>query len=204
MKDNSEYFDRFLRMIADPLAKHSVKFTPNFITFISFVMCVFAFISFFNKHYVIGGICVLLYGILDCVDGEVARLRNMQSKFGQWLDGVVGFVAYPLFIIAICYGINTKISLFIGMLAIMAFPTQYGLIYFYKNEIAESKESIPIGNKRSILNKIKYLYGSQLFNVMLFIFCLIGHPLWWLGLWAIFGNLFWVGTIFIQYLNLRK
>ncbi|HLK11723.1 MAG TPA: CDP-alcohol phosphatidyltransferase family protein [Candidatus Binatia bacterium] len=36
-----------------------------------------------------GVACLVLSGVLDCVDGEVARLRFAESRFGHWLD-VIG------------------------------------------------------------------------------------------------------------------
>src|SRR4029078_4328542 len=34
----------------------------------------------------VGTLCLIASGVLDCVDGELARLRFAECKLGRWLD----------------------------------------------------------------------------------------------------------------------
>jgi phosphatidylglycerophosphate synthase len=47
------------------------------------------------------GILLLnLFSILDCVDGNVARVRETAGPWGGWSDAVVGFIAYSAIFLA--------------------------------------------------------------------------------------------------------
>ena len=48
-----------------------------------------------------GGILLELTLILDCVDGQLARAKNMASDWGRLIDGIAGYFAY----LAVVYGI---------------------------------------------------------------------------------------------------
>ncbi len=39
-----------------------------------------------TTHIIIAAIFLQIYTILDLVDGDIARAKNMQSNFGMWLD----------------------------------------------------------------------------------------------------------------------
>ncbi len=63
--------------------------TANQITIISGLFGIAgAVLLVFKSHImlVLAAICIQLFAILDLVDGNIARAKNMQSKFGQWLD----------------------------------------------------------------------------------------------------------------------
>lgn len=63
--------------------------TANQITIISgFFGITGAVLLVFQSHVmlVLAAVCIQLFAILDLVDGNIARAKNMQSKFGQWLD----------------------------------------------------------------------------------------------------------------------
>ncbi|KUO42671.1 MAG: hypothetical protein APU95_03060 [Hadesarchaea archaeon YNP_N21] len=197
------------KLFADPLAKLLIKHTnvkPNDVTVLSFVFLIMGSIFLLRGAYwyqVLGATFALIYIILDCVDGSIARVKDLCTKFGQWLDGIIGFVSHPLLIFCLAVGIGTQQALILGSLAMIAYPMQYLITRFYKLDILGKDEPISIG-KQGKYEFVRYLYGSTLFFLVLFIFVIINLPILVLWVFAVFGNLFWIITIILEGVNLKQ
>lgn len=76
--------------IVDCLVKTSV--TPNQLTFSMLIFCVPLFLLGYSGYFVLCGILIQLISILDGVDGEVARRKNLVSEKGAVYDTVVDHV----------------------------------------------------------------------------------------------------------------
>jgi len=208
-KSNLEYSDRIFRWLSNLISKPLIKFTnvtPNQITMFSFLLGIIAAYFLFKGGYtnlVIGGILAFARQIFDQVDGEIARVKKIASDMGKWLDGVTGFITEELLIIALALGIGTQLSLILGMLAAIAYPMQYLLVFFYKHDILKKFDKIEI-LKSGKFDFLRYVYGSSLFYLLLLIAVIINKPLWVLFFFATAGNLFWIMTVFLQYLNIRR
>lgn len=77
--------------IALVLSRTSV--TPNVITIISVFIGVFAGTLFYPQNIwinILGFILLVFANILDCVDGQLARLTGIKSDVGRILDGLAG------------------------------------------------------------------------------------------------------------------
>lgn len=83
----------FYRLLARPLTRVFLRlpFSPNHITIfsatLSLVGCFIAAGPSYGAH-VLGLALLVLGGIVDCNDGEVARLRLEFSTMGGWLDAI--------------------------------------------------------------------------------------------------------------------
>ena len=92
--------------ISIPVSKLLIKTNlhPNTITL--FVGCLGISCGFFyaNNNALLGALILQLSTILDRCDGEVARIKLKESKFGQWFDTALDQLSYfSMFIgIAIC------------------------------------------------------------------------------------------------------
>ena len=80
--------------------------TPNQITLISFFLAVVA--SFFLARdsylwFAMGGIMAQIASIIDGCDGEIARLKWLQSDYGAWLDAVLDRYADAFLIAAVTW-----------------------------------------------------------------------------------------------------
>lgn len=102
-----------------------LNISPNHMTLISFFLAVLSGLFFFLGGYpkiVIGGFMAQLSSILDGCDGEIARLRFKQSKFGEYLDRVLDRYADALIIlgmtIACSYKMETEWVWLVGFLAL--------------------------------------------------------------------------------------
>ena len=82
-------------LVTAPLLKTKVK--PITITKISvfFLSLCLGFLSFSNsmKWRIMGWICLYIWGVLDCVDGNLARCTNQCSQLGDLWDTMGGYIA---------------------------------------------------------------------------------------------------------------
>jgi CDP-L-myo-inositol myo-inositolphosphotransferase len=63
--------------------------TPNQVSVLSFLVALVSAACFFLGHMVGGAVLLHLASVLDGCDGEVARLKHLQSKMGDYLDAVL-------------------------------------------------------------------------------------------------------------------
>lgn len=101
---------KFNRPISLRISKFLVntKLTPNFISFISFFMCLVASLFFAIGNYlttIIGGIVAQLASIVDGCDGEIARLKFQSSDYGAWFDRVIDRYADAIVILGLMLGL---------------------------------------------------------------------------------------------------
>ena len=79
------------RKLSRPLTQLFLRtpLTPNQITLLSCLIGLFGAASFFQAGYwgpVFGALLLQLSAVVDCCDGEVARMKFLESPLGAWLD----------------------------------------------------------------------------------------------------------------------
>ncbi|MBE32354.1 MAG: hypothetical protein CMP17_05270 [Rickettsiales bacterium] len=78
-----------------------LRFSPNFVSFISFLTLILSGIFASLGDFFISSIFMHLTISLDCVDGQIARYKNKKSILGQKLESIHGdltLITYPLFV----------------------------------------------------------------------------------------------------------
>ena len=81
--------------------------TPNQISVLSTVIGLVGASFFFSGEYfylILGGILIHIHSIVDGCDGEVARLKLRQTKYGGWLDSVLDRYVDAAIIFGLAYG----------------------------------------------------------------------------------------------------
>lgn len=101
---------------------HPLRFTPNMITSLSLVVGISSPVLFHYKRYYEAAAMFLLAYILDCADGNYARMYNMVTPMGDLYDHIsdvskiiflaIAFAIHPI-------EIKTKVMVF-GLLAVLA------------------------------------------------------------------------------------
>lgn len=101
--------------IINPVVKVFIKLglTPNMVTTIGFLLNIVVAIIFIlgaedgnrgDLSYVgWAGAMILFAGIFDMLDGQVARLGNMSSKYGALFDSVLDRYSELVMFLGICY-----------------------------------------------------------------------------------------------------
>ncbi|MFL5629094.1 MAG: CDP-alcohol phosphatidyltransferase family protein, partial [Ktedonobacteraceae bacterium] len=80
------WYGRLLQPFLLLLASFGI--TPNMLTISSLLLISMSGFVLSQNHMIIGGIFVLLGGLLDGIDGALARITNRTSKFGAFLDSI--------------------------------------------------------------------------------------------------------------------
>jgi len=99
----------FNRRISKHITCQLVKtgISPNMVSLIAFLLIFFSSVVFaFGErlYLLIGGILVQFSSILDGCDGEIARLKLISSRYGNFLDSVLDRYADSLVIFGLAYG----------------------------------------------------------------------------------------------------
>src|SRR5438094_3987201 len=111
-KPQDGFISRFLnRPISRRITRFLLKFPihPNAWTISIFVLPLIACVFLVRGNYisiVIGAAIFQAFSILDGCDGEIARARNLESKFGERLDYFCDFMASLLYVLAIGLGLH--------------------------------------------------------------------------------------------------
>lgn len=127
--------------------------TPNQMTIISGLFGVIGSILLISESYfnlIIAAIFIQLYTILDLVDGDIARSKNMQTYFGMWLDIFFDKLIDFLIIFFLTLGIYFKTDdpqfLIYGIVLMgFVFSIQFIMILndtYFKEKRSSSKEFI--------------------------------------------------------------
>lgn len=91
-KNNDGPVSRWLnRPLSVPISARLVRYsiTPNQISFLSFVVSLVSSLLFIQGSAFAGALLIHLSSILDGCDGEVARIKYLQSSFGDFFDAVL-------------------------------------------------------------------------------------------------------------------
>jgi CDP-diacylglycerol--glycerol-3-phosphate 3-phosphatidyltransferase len=95
------------------------RMNPNSISFTASVIGVVAAIFFMFGHSATAGLLLLLSGILDTLDGTVARLGERSSKFGATLDSSLDRYVEMFVFMGITYHFKDSPMFFWSFFAIM-------------------------------------------------------------------------------------
>ena len=114
-------FRGLVLLIARPFARAGVS--PDSITYVSLLFALFAFISLpLTQLHVLFATLVFITGLLDGVDGAVARINDSATKAGGFTDSVIDKVAETLILAGIAHAFpnTTILGLSVSMWALLA------------------------------------------------------------------------------------
>jgi phosphatidylglycerophosphate synthase len=172
-------------------------FTPNQLTLSGLVLGVltgwfFAQGDYFNG--VLGGLVLVFSGIWDCCDGDVARLKFMESDYGEYLDTMCDNIINILTFIGIAIGVAKQSGLLASLIPfvllliggtlifiLIYFPKGSGKGYSFKGTrmydvvlLLASRNFIYVILLFAILGRLDYFlwlagFGSNIFAMVLFL-----------------------------------
>jgi CDP-diacylglycerol--serine O-phosphatidyltransferase len=80
----------------DKIVHKGVFLLPNALTTGAMFAGFYSIISGINGHYAAAAVAVVIAGVLDGLDGRVARLTNTQSEFGLQYDSLSDLISFGL------------------------------------------------------------------------------------------------------------
>lgn len=170
-----------------------------------------------------GALLLQLSVVLDCSDGEVARLKYQFSKWGSWLDvwadNLVNIAVFAAVADAAADGLGPKLARTLGGVAAvgvgMCILTVYGLAKVQSrdrpgepsalavtNRLSSSDQAASTG-KRTLVDAVINEATSRDFLVLVVFFALIGRLEWFAWLAAVGSHIFWISFGIIQFSKLR-
>jgi 1L-myo-inositol 1-phosphate cytidylyltransferase / CDP-L-myo-inositol myo-inositolphosphotransferase len=111
-KPQDGFVSRFLnRPISSRVTRLLVKFPihPSAFTASIFVLPLVAGVFLLRGDYLsvlLGAAIFQVFSILDGCDGEIARAKNLESKFGERLDNVCDFLGSLIYVLALGSGVH--------------------------------------------------------------------------------------------------
>ena len=146
-------FDNIVIDICEDVAPYFklLDFTPNMITFLSFLFGIKAIKDFRDNNYLQSGIIYMISYIFDCLDGHYARKYNMVTKFGDYFDHIKDCtIGIPITLLLINKLSQSKdftsiILLFTLFLSMFMFPIHLGCQELYYDKINPNNDSDTLG-----------------------------------------------------------
>jgi phosphatidylglycerophosphate synthase len=183
---------------------HSLRFSPDLVTVLWILTLFLASILFSfgtTISNVIGGIFIIWYYILDCVDGELARLSGTSSKIGSQLEQVGHWVTQGTLIIGITHGISSESHVSIWLIGSAALLGDYTFHFTYFTINVAFDRKLNYGFLHALT---RWLYKLMPINTNLFILgSFVNEMFFVLSLWAILSNILWL-IVFGQYYRVEK
>jgi phosphatidylglycerophosphate synthase len=123
--------------------------TPNQITALSLVFGLAAGVACLPGDYLsilIGSILFLVCYVLDNCDGEIARLKDMRSRFGMRFDTFVDWLVHAVFFVCLGLGATAatgqELWFWLGVVTSVGGCINYG-IELYKNKTQPHSTELP-------------------------------------------------------------
>lgn len=183
----------------------ALRFSPNAVTMVATAIGVFAALAFAKGSYAAGIVGALLFqlaAIVDCCDGEVARLTFTESPFGEQLDIMTDNIVHMAIFAGIGWGAfvvqggwqsaapRPWLSLALGGAAVFANAMSLWLVT--RTKAIRNRQGWHNPEQAARVEFILKNMASRDFSVILLFFAAIGKLNWFLWLAAIGANVFWV------------
>ena len=204
-KPQDGFVSRFLnRPISRRVSRVLLKFPvhPNTCTMSIFVLSLIACPFLVLGGYInviIGAAIFQLYSILDGCDGEIARAKGLESKFGERLDHFCDFLASVLFILALGFGLNrlvegsicaslvaaNELFLRIGHSAARETSATTDAAYYPRHR--EMIERSGLHNLGPLIQWIAQLTRRDVVTLLFLLLAIVDLAPWILHLWTVFA-----------------
>jgi phosphatidylglycerophosphate synthase len=175
---NSSIFEFFFRRVSFFLTPVFILFgvTPNLISGLSLIMGLIAslLISFSSDMSINLGVIIFFFAcLLDCVDGSVARLNNIATFYGRFIDGLIDIVIMSAIRIALCHLIMARLEnellFWFALIATVLTPFQHFIFDRYSSYARWSNEENGTNIKPYIRRKISPKLAFLLVDIQLII-----------------------------------
>ena len=144
-----------------------------------------------------GGLLLAATAVWDCCDGDVARLKFMESDFGEKLDTACDNIINIFVFVGLMFGMAQSQGLAQAMIPFLLLALGgsciFYLIYFPKGGKGAFFENTPIYDVIRVLASRNFIY-------IIFMFAVLGKLDWFMWLAGIGSNVF----AFSMYMVKRK
>lgn len=186
--------DRFFnRPLGRPISKLLVRtpITPNQVSVASILIGVASAWFFARGNFVAGALVFQLCAIVDCVDGDLARVSFRQTRLGKWLDlGGDQVVHFSVFA-AIGIGV-ARIDPSVPALALGA-SAALGVLLSFAVIVRALRH--PAAQRGPLLNRLLDATANRDFSVLLLVLAIFGRMDLFLWMAGIGIHAFWIALL---------
>jgi 1L-myo-inositol 1-phosphate cytidylyltransferase / CDP-L-myo-inositol myo-inositolphosphotransferase len=179
--------------------------SPNAVTMVATAVGVLAAAAFATGSYAAGIAGALLFqlaAVVDCCDGEVARLTFTESPFGEQLDIMTDNIVHMAIFAGIGWGLfvaqggwqsaTSRPWLPLALGAAAVFANAMSLWLVTRAKAIRNRQGWRNPDQAARVEFILRNMASRDFSVILLFFAAIGKLNWFLWMTAIGANVFWV------------
>lgn len=178
---------------------NNINCTPNSISVISFLIGILAFPFYVFRIPWLAGLLVQLSSIIDGVDGELARIKKLNSSYGAFLDTMLDrFANIVILMGASIYVSQTKHVSFLVLLIVVSSAIAGDLMVSYLHSTGNIFGSHPV-----LVGKIGGIASRDVRLFVIFIFSLFDWVFISLIIIAIISN-FYVVAKFTELLYIYR
>ena len=84
---------------------YPLRVNPNAVSLFSILLVFLASYLFINSYFFYGAILIIMWVLLDAIDGELARIQKKISKIGGTLEKINSDILYILFLPSLSIGL---------------------------------------------------------------------------------------------------
>ena len=170
-KDNNAFFIKICRFFSFYLTFLFLKLniSSNATTYLNFILGIVMFIFLIQSSflfYIFAIIILFFIYILDCVDGNISRLKKTSSFYGRFIDSLFGIIVNSLIIFGLSVfcnsALNNEILFYFGVISACIAPFGHFIFDMY-SALARWQNS-------NCRNKIKpYIWKNKNKKIIFFI-----------------------------------
>lgn len=175
--------------------------SPNAVTGLSLLVGLVAAASFAAGSYVTGVIGALLFqlsAVIDCCDGEIARLTFRESRFGEQLDIIGDNVVHMAIFAGIAWAGYSRsgsgLSLLLGMVAMIG--NGLSLWWVMRARVQQDRQTWSTPAQTASVDFLLKNLASRDFSIVVLLFALADALGLFLWLAAVGSHLFWIVTAY--------
>jgi len=188
------------RKLSRPLSRLflRLRFSPNHITVLSFAIALLGAAAFARGTYgwtVCGALLLQLATVLDCCDGEVARIRFLESRLGDALDITLDAVANAAIFLGVARGVWSTGRLLaapaLGLALAGGVVGSFAMVTYAERCLPEN----PRAAEHRWAQRLVAALSTRDFSVVLLAAAVADWLPWFLWGAAIGANVFWAATV---------
>jgi phosphatidylglycerophosphate synthase len=164
--------------------------TPNQVTVISLIYGLIAAVIFSfggHTHTITAGLIFFLCIVFDQCDGEVARIKNMETEFGRSFDIIVDSIVSAAIVAGITFALykasGSGFHIIIGLLAIIGISISIFLATYL------GKENKTDTGTQEMLDKLN---NKDFFYIIMLASVIFNQMIWFLLIMAVGTNIYWI------------
>ena len=164
--------------------------TPNQVTIISLILGIISGVFFSLGEYtytITAGLLYFLSTVFDQCDGEVARLKQMETEFGRKLDIIVDAIVNAVIVIGITIAVYVRMGsnliIIAGFLAMTGITISLLMTTYFSHD---SKQDTGTKEMLDKLNNKDFFYITMLLSVI------FNQMIWFLLVMAVGTNIYWI------------